>query len=1099
MVNYSGLHHHLRSGKSKESTSPSLRGTNASMASSSGSTTSISSFSDALIDDATLSNDPYFHFSTDQQDALLEDARSTATALIVDTLSGFDKWRFLTMTSKVQLFELKSDAADRVSTMRSDDPHALGAANQSHTLLAITRVRAKLDDFMRIAATDKRDKFQNFLACLHDGEVQHADVFTAFGNLQSTSSLSSSSGVTSHNSSSADVLSSSFTSNSSFDSSRGMRSGSSGVDAEQYAIKYYSLKEPKASKASSARHGGGMASKFMHRSKSKASSRSLGQSATGSDGLTLCVGEYATIRQGKIRASSLKGSSGSHSPEDHRIGIIASHSVDDPQVTRYCKPIASTTGAGFAVTSRSFAQFSGLVAYPVASSAAGESVLEVVVKLSCFDANGVSALKKQAMMQYLVAYRHLEHALLVLRLHDSPFLSSVNWTKSDQRKGCNVCHQSFPSFRRKHHCRLCGEVVCSKCSSMHALKVAKAGKVAFRICSACRHGASSSSSMSGHTHALAPSRKPHSDSDDDDEEEDVVEVDSQLEPIVRSDAPVPQPQDVSRASRHETPSVPLLHKQQLEQHDSRHARRTGSLSADHMSDGASTTADADAKHRAASTESSNESEFNDSRGFLSSNVTATTAASTPPSASASPLSSPTGSPLAASALSSSALQQSQQQYEQQHEPQYEPLQSYHHHHEPQYQRQYDSVADYESDERASELSVRDFHDSEFALDLSDLHLHTGPSTRKHSGVFAIDEDFEEEEEDEEDEAPVTRSAATTEPFSVGYSRLADDDEGDEIQAYDDAADDDDTGFEFHDSEVGITFHLEDLEEFNDAKYEALEEIQEISTASAALVQRNRLLDELRRTRLMDYSIMDSSREASYDLIALQAAQFMGCALASVSFVDDRREFVKAAAGDVMLPGRSHGGGVHDIPKHQSLAAHIVQRCAADDLSLVLALDASHDEALAANPFVYDAPFVRFVVGVPLRTRDGVVLGALLVADTRPRRRGLSPTEMQVLQGFAEQLNELLDERWQRQMYQRRAAPAPEQIQQTLQSLLSQSYHTGQQLRQQQQHAFHQSLPVPRAHRHLHHHQPRYQPMAPAVHTHARESVHSRLTMQGIEL
>ncbi|TYZ67315.1 hypothetical protein PybrP1_007831, partial [[Pythium] brassicae (nom. inval.)] len=1191
----------------------SLRGTTASLASSSGS----ASFSDVLAaDDAPqLSNEPYFHLSSEQQDALLDDARSTATALIVDTLSGFDKWRFLTVTGNVQLFELKPDAADRVSAMWSDDASlasssasvasssassassasaASSGAPQSHTLLAVTRVRAKLDDFMRIAATDKRDKFQNLLAYLHKDDVQHADVFTAFGSLGTSGGGGGNhSGASSHNNSSTDLLSSSFTSNSSFGSAHGAKNAAAaacGVDAEQYAIKYFSLKEPKAAAARAT-----VANKLLL-GKSKAASRRA-KSASGSDGLTLCVGEYATIRQGKVRANALaQRASGL---EDHRIGIIASHSLEDPQITRYCKPIATTAGAGFTVTSRSFAQFSGTVVYPVESSVAGESVLEVVVKLSCFDAAGVSSLKKQAMLQYLVALRRLEAALLVLRLHDSPFLSSSNWAKSEQRKACYVCQQSFPSFRRKHHCRLCGEVVCSKCSSMHTIKLAKSGASAFRVCSACLNGSAGAGASAG---AQRPQSIKCDNSDPEDGDEDAVEVDCQLEPIVRSEAPPPKPQSPQPQQRLSTPlqsreqeqwqpnegeppHQPLLHKQQLEQHDSRLQRHEcESRSAAQVQD----------KQRAESTTSSAESEFNDSRGFLASNVTATTAASTPPSTAGSLVSSSPPSPGVqresepeqqfedsdrgseqslrdfhdsefelnpsdlqldthrikkdttvfaieecleedeessrgvaartstnqAAKLSLPPQQHTLEQFDASRaSEQFDDSRTLEQFDDSRASEQFDDSRTSEQfddnrtseqfdDNRASEQSLRDFHDSEFELDLSDLNK--GPT------VFAINEDDDEEDErstrggasksnttqfvgrpspqHKEEQFDDSRASEqfddsrtseqfddsrTSEQFDDNraseqslrdfhdsefeldlsdlnkgptvFAINEDDDEEDErstrgapnegassFASYDpadDDDDDDDRGFEFHDSEVGISFSFEEVEEFNDAKYEAMEEIQEITTTSAAMVQRNRLLDELRSTRLRDYAIMDSPREASFDMIAAQAAQFMSCSLASVSFVDDRREFVKAVSGSLMIPSRS-GGMTHEIHKQHSVAAHIVQRCAAEELSVVLVLDALHDEALSANLFVYDAPFLRFIVGIPVTTRDGVVLGALVVADDRPRSE-VTPTERKVLRDFAAQLNELMDERWQAEMFKRRGVAAPEQIHNTLQSLLSQ--------------------------------------------------------------
>eukprot|EP00644_Phytophthora_capsici_P016703 jgi/Phyca11/122260/e_gw1.47.444.1 len=70
-----------------------------------------------------------------------------------------------------------------------------------------------------------------------------------------------------------------------------------------------------------------------------------------------------------------------------------------------------------------------------------------------------------------------------MRLRESPYLTSENWVKS--RKSCCVCQGKFTMSRRKHHCRLCGDVACSKCSEIHQIKLGKAGKCPFRICVNC--------------------------------------------------------------------------------------------------------------------------------------------------------------------------------------------------------------------------------------------------------------------------------------------------------------------------------------------------------------------------------------------------------------------------------------------------------------------------------------------------------------------------------------------------------------------------------------------------------------------------------------
>jgi hypothetical protein len=43
-----------------------------------------------------------------------------------------------------------------------------------------------------------------------------------------------------------------------------------------------------------------------------------------------------------------------------------------------------------------------------------------------------------------------------------------HWTDERDRKACQRCNRKFEFFTRKHHCRLCGEVVCDACSCYKA-------------------------------------------------------------------------------------------------------------------------------------------------------------------------------------------------------------------------------------------------------------------------------------------------------------------------------------------------------------------------------------------------------------------------------------------------------------------------------------------------------------------------------------------------------------------------------------------------------------------------------------------------------
>ncbi|KAI7898307.1 uncharacterized protein BX663DRAFT_525378, partial [Cokeromyces recurvatus] len=53
-----------------------------------------------------------------------------------------------------------------------------------------------------------------------------------------------------------------------------------------------------------------------------------------------------------------------------------------------------------------------------------------------------------------------------LRKYDSVDYSNKDfWIPDEQCKECNSCKAPFNLFRRRHHCRTCGQIFCSKCLS----------------------------------------------------------------------------------------------------------------------------------------------------------------------------------------------------------------------------------------------------------------------------------------------------------------------------------------------------------------------------------------------------------------------------------------------------------------------------------------------------------------------------------------------------------------------------------------------------------------------------------------------------------
>ncbi|GMF09824.1 unnamed protein product [Phytophthora lilii] len=110
--------------------------------------------------------------------------------------------------------------------------------------------------------------------------------------------------------------------------------------------------------------------------------------------------------------------------------------------------------------------------------------------------DAVSTLTRTWMTKVVNCVSQIPNALLTRALGAQSLL-----TKRDFRKdgpNCYLCLKGFTVFRRKHHCRVCGDVVCSSCSEMKTLRQAS-GNREVRLCSQCRTASTTSilSSNSG--------------------------------------------------------------------------------------------------------------------------------------------------------------------------------------------------------------------------------------------------------------------------------------------------------------------------------------------------------------------------------------------------------------------------------------------------------------------------------------------------------------------------------------------------------------------------------------------------------------------------
>ena len=63
---------------------------------------------------------------------------------------------------------------------------------------------------------------------------------------------------------------------------------------------------------------------------------------------------------------------------------------------------------------------------------------------------------------------------------------SSSWEPDNSSDGCRVCKKNFSLVRRRHHCRSCGRLICSKCSVQERMPAEWAGLAeTVKICSSC--------------------------------------------------------------------------------------------------------------------------------------------------------------------------------------------------------------------------------------------------------------------------------------------------------------------------------------------------------------------------------------------------------------------------------------------------------------------------------------------------------------------------------------------------------------------------------------------------------------------------------------
>jgi two-component system NtrC family sensor kinase len=143
--------------------------------------------------------------------------------------------------------------------------------------------------------------------------------------------------------------------------------------------------------------------------------------------------------------------------------------------------------------------------------------------------------------------------------------------------------------------------------------------------------------------------------------------------------------------------------------------------------------------------------------------------------------------------------------------------------------------------------------------------------------------------------------------------------------------------------------------------------------------------------LLNYEILDTLIEQSYDGITQLASVICETPIALISLIDKDRQWFKS----------HHGLEVTETPRDLAFCAHAILESTpfiVEDLHL--------DDRFSDNPFVTGGPLVRFYAGIPLQTPEGYNIGTICVIDHSPKK--LNETQINSLKILSQQVINLME-------------------------------------------------------------------------------------------
>jgi PAS domain S-box-containing protein len=122
--------------------------------------------------------------------------------------------------------------------------------------------------------------------------------------------------------------------------------------------------------------------------------------------------------------------------------------------------------------------------------------------------------------------------------------------------------------------------------------------------------------------------------------------------------------------------------------------------------------------------------------------------------------------------------------------------------------------------------------------------------------------------------------------------------------------------------------------------------------------------------LRQYNLLDTLPDQALDDLTALAAQLCDAPVATISLVDEHRQWFKSKIGLT----------ASETAREVSFCGHAIL-----EPKMFVVPDAAKDERFADNPLVTGPPNIRFYAGMPLVTAQGHAVGVLCVIDRVPRQ------------------------------------------------------------------------------------------------------------------